>query len=112
MITKKKLGAMSDRSLRVLEEMAGMKLTFGNFLWSIRESEKTNQTDFAKRLELSPQYLCDLERGRRTVSPRVAAELAEKLGYSTQQFVRLALQDEVNKAGLHYDVQLQQAKAA
>lgn len=41
-------------------------------------------------------YLGDLENQRKIASPKKAFEYAQKLGYSTKEFVRLALQDEVN----------------
>ncbi len=57
-------------------------------------------------LGVSKQYLCDLERGRRFASPKAAAAYAIKLGYSEEQFVRLCLQDMVDRDGisLHVDV--------
>ena len=39
----------------------------------------------------------------------LAAAYAVKLGYSRQQFVRLALQDELNKAGLKFEVEIKRA---
>lgn len=34
------------------------------------------------------------------ISPKIAEEFAKKLGYSTQQFVRLCLQDMINRDGI------------
>src|SRR3990167_172794 len=99
----------SGKSLTLLEKISGKKLTLGNVLWSIRECEEESQAAFAKRLGLSRQYLCDLERNRRGLSLKKAATLAKKLGYSEEQFVRLALQDEVNREGLHFDVEVRKA---
>ena len=48
----------------LLEKISGKKLTLGNVLWSIRECEEESQAAFAKRLGLSRQYLCDLERNK------------------------------------------------
>jgi plasmid maintenance system antidote protein VapI len=55
---------------------------------------------------VSKAHLCDIEKGRKVVSPERAARFAELLGYSADQFVRLALQDVVDRAGLHYTVQV------
>lgn len=81
----------------------------GDFLWSIREGEEMSQKAFSQLLGISSQYLCDIENGRRIVSPKSAAEFAQKLGYSPLQFVKLALQDELNKYGLRFEVDIKAA---
>ena len=63
----------------------------------------------AKKLNISKQHLCDIERGRKPVSPKLAAEYALKLGYSEKQFIRLALQDELDRAGLLFSVEIKRA---
>ena len=102
----KKQENLNTDVLKQLELLSGKKLTLGNLLWSIRQGEELSQVDFAKKIGVSKQYLCDLEHGRRFASPKAAAEYARKLGYSTQQFVRLCLQDMVDRDGvdLHVDV--------
>ncbi len=104
--------SMSDKSIAFLENLTQKKVTLGNFLWSIRECEEMSQAVFAPMLGISRQYLCDIEHGRRIVSPKSAADFAAKLGYSAMQFVRLAVQDELNKYGLNYDIHLTDRKAA
>lgn len=99
----------SEKSLALLERISGKKLTIGNLMWSIRECEEATQVAFAKNLGLSRQYLCDLEHGRRGLSPKMAAKLAKKLGYSEEQFIRLALQDELDRVGLRFDVDIKKA---
>ncbi len=103
MTTKK-----TKESLDFLEALAG-KLTLGSLLASVRKGEEMTQAEFAKLLGVSKQYVCDLEHGRRFASPRAAAEYAKKLGYSSQQFVRLCLQDLVNREGLDLIIGLQDA---
>ncbi|EKD54189.1 MAG: hypothetical protein ACD_60C00118G0010 [uncultured bacterium] len=41
-----------------------------------------------------------------------AADFANKLGYSPIQFIRLAIQDQLNKYGLHFDIEIYQSKDA
>ena len=53
--------------------------------------------------------LCDIEKGRKFLSVSRAAEFADILGYSKEQFVRLALQDEVSRSGLKFKVKLDKA---
>jgi hypothetical protein len=58
---------------------------------------------------VSRAYLCDVEKGRRAVSVERAAEWARKLGYLQAQYVALALQAEVNAAGLKLRVSVEAA---
>lgn len=104
MPTKKKSKAMA-----LLEELMGGPLTLGGTLQSIRQGEEMSQTDFAQRLDISRSHLCDIEKGRKAVSPARAAKWAALLGYSKEQFVRLALQDQVAQAGLAMKVQVEAA---
>jgi transcriptional regulator with XRE-family HTH domain len=104
--------SMSDKSMAFIEQITQKKMTIGNLLWSIRECEEMSQAAFSKILGISRQYLCDIEHNRRIVSPKTAADFAIKLGYSPIQFVRLAVQDEFNKYGLNFDIQITKRKAA
>src|SRR5271154_6987242 len=103
MTTKKKSEAM-----KFLEKLA-RELTLSSLLTAIRQGEEMSQVEFAKLLGVSRQYLCDIEHGRRAVSPKSAAAFAKKLGYSPQQFVRLCLQDLVNRDGLKLKIDVQDA---
>ncbi len=101
MRTKKKSGTM-----RYLEQVAGRPLTLSALLESIRLGEGMSQAALAKRLGISAAHLCDIEKGRKVVSPERAARFAKALGRSQQQFVRLALQDLINEAGLKMRVDI------
>ena len=103
MITKK-----TKSSLDFLEKLAG-ELSLGSLLLAIRQGEEMTQVEFAELLGVSRQYLCDLEHERRFASPKSAAHYAQKLGYSSQQFVRLCLQDIVNRDGLNLIIDVQDA---
>lgn len=92
-----------------LEMLLGETLTFGALLRAIREAEDMTLADFAEPLGISRQNLCDIEHGRRFVSPGRAAEWARALGYSEAQFVRLTLQDQVSQAGLQLRVSVDAA---
>ena len=99
----------SHNSIKQLEKLSGRKLTLGLFLLTIRECEEATQKDFAAKLGISRQYLCDIENDRRNISLEKAILFAKKTGYSKDQMVRLALQDIVNKAGLNYEVDIKKA---
>ncbi|MGH3813440.1 MAG: helix-turn-helix transcriptional regulator [Pseudonocardiaceae bacterium] len=52
----------------------------GEALRHARYTRGITQTSLADRAQISPQYLCDLELGRRRgVNPEVAARLAQAL---------------------------------
>jgi transcriptional regulator with XRE-family HTH domain len=99
----------SKKALDYLESLIGKKPTLGDYLLAIRQGEEVTQVDFAKLLGVSRQNLCDIEHGRRFVSPKMAAEFANRLGYSSKQFVRLCLQDLLNREGLYLSVDIQDA---
>jgi len=104
MTTKKR----TSEAARFLTELVG-ELTLAKLLLSIRQGEEMSQVEFAKLLKVSRQYLCDIEHERRYISPKVAAAFAKKLGYSPQQFVRLCLQDLVNRDGLKLKIDVEDA---
>lgn len=90
---------MTKKSLRQLEKIVG-KLTLGKLLFAIRQTEEITQIELANKLGITKQHLCDIEHNRKPVSPKLAADYADILGFSKEQFVRLALQDMVDRAGL------------
>jgi len=98
MSTKKKSDAM-----QFLDNLVG-ELTFGGLIEAMRQAEEMSQVDFAEKLGISKQHLCDIEKGRKFVSPERAAKFAKILGHSEQSFVALALQDIVNQGGLKLKV--------
>ena len=104
MITKE-----TRKSLDFLETLTGSKLTLANLLLAIRQGEEISQVEFAKQLGITRQYLCDIEHGRRCVSPKMAAAYAKILGYSEKQFVRLCLQDLLDRDGLIMTIDIQDA---
>ena len=75
-----------------LEQELGAPLTFASLLEAVRLGEEQSQAVFAAKLGISRSHLCDIEHGRKAVSVQRAAEFAHVLGYSAEQFVRLALQ--------------------
>ena len=93
-----------------LEKLLG-PLTLGKVVRATREGDGLSQQDFANRLGLSKSHLCDIEKGRKVVSPERAAHIARILGYSVQQYVQLALQDQLRRCKLGFEVQLRPARA-
>lgn len=98
-----------SKAVVFLEEMMGGPLSLGRMLRSIRQGEELSQVQFARMLGISRSHLCDIEKERKSVSPARAAKWATVLGYSKEQFVRLALQDQIAQAGLAMKVQVEAA---
>jgi len=84
-------------------------LSFSKFIEAIRMGEEASLSEFARKLGLSRSHLCDIEQGRKTVSPARAAKFAKLLGYSEKHFIALALQDIVQKDGFNFVVKLEAA---
>lgn len=99
----------TKETLNYLESLIGKKPTLGDYILSIRQGEEITQTEFARLLGISRHNLCDIEHNRRFISPRMAVQFANKLGYSEKQFVRLCLQDMLNREGLALRVELENA---
>jgi transcriptional regulator with XRE-family HTH domain len=97
---------MTQQSLKQLEEITGGPLTLGKLLLSIRQSEEMTQVEFGESLGMSKQQLSDIENNRKVVSPQLAASYADKLGYSPDQFVRLSLQQMLDRAGLDLSIEI------
>lgn len=99
----------SSATMKALEKIAGGPLTLGGAIESIRMSEELSQSACAKKLGVSKSHLCDVEKGRKVVSPERAAKWAKTLGYPESVLVRLAIQAELDAAGLKYKVEIEAA---
>lgn len=99
----------SKEAKEYLEKLVGKKLSLGDFLLSIRQGEEMTQIEFAKKLGISKQYLCDIEHKRRFISPKTAESFAKMLDYSPEHFIRLCLQDMMDRDNLHLIVSVKAA---
>jgi transcriptional regulator with XRE-family HTH domain len=102
---------MKNKKIRTtadLEKAIG-PLTFGRVLKAWRLCEELSQKDLAKRLRVSRYTLAKLESGRRVPSLKCAEKIAKKMGAMPQQWVRLALQDYINKSGVDYSIKVEVA---
>ena len=96
-------------AVKFLEKLTGGPLTMAKLINAIRHGEEMSQVEFAKKLGISRSNLCDIEKGRRFISSELAEKFAERLGESKEQFIRIALQDQLNRAGLKYLVNIKAA---
>ena len=98
-----------SEAMKLLEEISGGPLTLGRAIESIRKVQELSQDECAGNLGVSKSHLCDVEKGRKTVSPERAAKWARALGYPESVLVRLAIQGELDAAGLKYKVDIEAA---
>ncbi|KTD07191.1 helix-turn-helix domain-containing protein [Legionella jamestowniensis] len=96
---------MNTNAKEHLEKLVG-RMSLGKAIRAIRQGENENQINFAQRLGVSKQYLCDLEHDRKIVSAKKAKQFAETLGYSPEHFIALALQDSLEQDGIHMMVEV------
>ncbi|MGC1953036.1 MAG: helix-turn-helix transcriptional regulator [Gammaproteobacteria bacterium] len=101
--------ARSSEAREFLERIRGEPLSLGALLGAIREGEGWSQTRIGKLLGVSRAHICDIEKGRRLVTPDRAVRWAKALGYGEKQFVRLALQDQLRAAGVNMKVDVHAA---
>ncbi len=106
MITKK---SKDSSGSKLEKQVLGQYLTFGMAVEALRARDDYSQVEFAKKLGVSRQYLCDVEKGRRLVSPEQAARFAKAFGHPPAVLVRLALQDAVTEGGLKLIVKVEAA---
>jgi len=93
-------------SVDFLNQLAGGPLTFGDAVRSARELIDISQAELARRLGVGRQSVCDVEKGRTLVSVEKATQFAKALLHNEKVFVRLALQDQVVKAGLDFRISI------
>jgi transcriptional regulator with XRE-family HTH domain len=99
----------SEDALQYLDKLRGVPLTLGAAVHALRTGDEKTQEAFAKRLGVSVQHLSDVEKGRRRVSVERAARWAKALGHPAAVFVRLALQEELDAAGIKLKVSVEAA---
>ena len=100
---KRKAHGLAD-----LEKRLG-KLTVGEFLHTWRTTEELTLKDFGKRVGLSVANLCDIEKGRKGVSPEKAEQIAKVIGVPPALLVRLSIEESLHAAGLNYKVEIKPA---
>ena len=82
-------------------------MTIGRIIRAWRLCDEMSQAEYARRLGISPGNLCDIEKGRQLISARKAAEIADKIGYSRDIMVELAINEQLAHDGLKIRVKVQ-----
>ena len=92
-------------SIETLEKRLG-RMSLGYFLKSLREADSIPQTIFAKKLRISRANLCDIEKGRKFVSPERAIFFARLLKLPEETLLKLSIQDILHNSNMNYEVAL------
>jgi transcriptional regulator with XRE-family HTH domain len=91
-----------------LEKRLGI-LRIGEFIHAWRTSEEMSLKDFGGRVGMSVANLCDIEKGRKGVSPEKAEQIAKAIGVPPALLIRLAIEESLRAAGLKYSVEVKPA---
>jgi transcriptional regulator with XRE-family HTH domain len=95
-------------SIESLEARLG-PMTVGLFIKAFRQADGFSQTEYAKKLKISKANLCDIEKGRKLVSPNRAAKIAKALKVPETLLLKLSIQDSLRQAKLIYQIELRKA---
>lgn len=95
-------------SIKDLEKRLG-KLSVGEFLRTWRTSEELSLKDFGKKAGLSVANLCDIEKGRKGISPEKAEQIAKAIGVPPALLIRISIEEGLRAAGLRYTVEIKPA---
>lgn len=93
------------RAKKAIRNITG-HISFGDMLRSFREAQELTQVEMAEMLSISKQDLCNIEKGRKLVSVERAVNFATALEMPPKTFAKYALQDQLIKAGLSGEVEI------
>ena len=85
------------------------KLTAGEMLRSWRASEEMSLRAFGGLIGMSVPNICDIEKGRKGVSPEKAEQIAKAIGVPPALLIRLSIEESLKAAGLKYQVEIRPA---
>jgi transcriptional regulator with XRE-family HTH domain len=101
-------GNCAERRRSIGEKRLGT-LRIGEFIHTWRTSEEMSLKDFGRRVGMSVANLCDIEKGRKGVSPEKAEQLAKAMGVPPALLIRLSIEESLRAAGLKYSVEVKPA---
>lgn len=95
-----------NSSLRKLEKTLKIKLTASLAIQSFRMAKDLSQSALAKKINVARNVICDLEKGRRIVTPELALKIARTLKIDEDILLTLVFQETLNKLGKKRIVEL------
>ena len=103
------MSTKKSRATLYMEKLMGGPQTFGKMIEGLRICDEISQAELARRMKMTRSNLCAIEKGRRGVSIEMAAKFARTLEYSVDYFVKVAIQDQLRKAGLKITIDVKAA---
>jgi DNA-binding XRE family transcriptional regulator len=88
-----------------------LKSSFGEFVKDIRECDEISQTELAKRMHVSRQFINAIEKDKSNISLEMAIKIASALNYPCEAFVEIFLNDMLRKSGIKKIVHLKSRAA-
>jgi len=101
----------NNHSIDALEatKNIGKKMTFGGLIRSLRKSDNISQIELAKKLNVSKQFLSDIEHNRKEVGISFAKKVSSVLGYSIEPLLELLIKQQLKRQRLNYIVEIKKA---
>ena len=99
------MSTKEKNAAKLLKKEVG-ELTFGDFLRSARTTLNMTQVEMGELIGVTKSVICDIEKGRQLVSPKLAVSISRKAKLSERLAVKLCLQDQLNKAKIKMRVDL------
>ncbi|MDF1683898.1 MAG: helix-turn-helix transcriptional regulator [Legionellaceae bacterium] len=84
-------------------------MTLGGLIRALRVSDEISQVELAKKLQVSKQFLSDVEHDRKDVGISFAKKVSGALGYSIEPLIELLIRDQLRRQDLNYTVVLKKA---
>jgi DNA-binding XRE family transcriptional regulator len=77
-----------------------LETSFSEFVRDIRECDEVSQSELAKRMRVSRQFIVAFEKDKVKVTLETAIKIALSLGYPYEAFVEAFLNDMLKKSGI------------
>jgi DNA-binding XRE family transcriptional regulator len=90
---------MNTKAKKVFEKTVG-PMTFGTFLLGARTTALLSQSDLARKLKVSRSMICDIEKGRVSVSPSLAIKIAKVAGFPKEFALKYCFEDQLLRANI------------
>ena len=78
------------------------KMNFGGLIRSLRMSDELSQVELAEMLDVSKQFLSDVEHNRKEVGIAFAKKVSSVLGYSIEPLLELLIRQQLKRQNLNY----------
>ena len=100
---------MSIKTKNFLKKISKGPSTFGDLLSSLRMADEVSQAALARKIGVSRGLICDIEKGRRTVSIALALKIAKAMGYSEKVILKKVLEDQLKSAKANFKIKIEVA---